>query len=726
MRDFSSSHRTARTPRAFEALDRLEPRVLLSDAPFDFAGITLDYAGGANAWQVEVLEGSYSGGVVTGTTREAGGGGPDNSPDAFNATRFRSLGSGRFSLLGPNGAPLDAYVNGASFLQGRGYSAGFLLSGDDPDDDSADPADITFLLQRPSNATIADLTGTWSYRAIVAPTSGDELAAYSGSINIGNGQAVFFATSPGELPIARSAAFTGSNAQGRFTSTNLNGNTDWFYLSKDGSMLLHAELDTTDGRVAIGIAFRADTTPAAQDLVGQYRFVFAGSSDGGWLELQSNGVFALAGLKGYDAGSDDIDSTGTWSISGSTLTLTRAGTGQTIVLSIADNGNALLAQSISGSNVMGLAVKTSATDLAPATALVVGSGSIGDDGSPLVYELRDDNVWYVLDLVDAAGSNDPDADPADSIATWTDAVDGTFFAAVTTGDRVYLYERNSSDATWSIRNLTGELTGSRGIVSNVVILQRSTGDTDIAGLDSDGDLIVYSAKPSANNTWTFTDLADTFLRPNGRTMPAFTGPLVSYTTSWNARTIAGLNAAGQLEAVWTAQNLDTWLTSNLSNITGAPTLAGGLSVFLTSWNAINIVGLNAAGNVIVSWWVPSFGGAWRQNNFTTQFGAQPFAGTEVTTWVTPWRALNIAGLDAQGNVNVFWWVPGGTWNVANLTQNLPMSQARPQSSLSSATGLDQSLNIFGVDDDTGDTIRLFWKPNSNWSLENLTDIALPG
>ena len=370
------------------------------------------------------------------------------------------------------------------------------------------------------------------------------------------------------------------------------------------------------------------------------------------------------------------------------------------------------------------AVQVASLSNPPATALVVGSGAIGDDGSPLVYELRDDNVWYVLDLVDAAGSSDPNADPADSIATWTDGVDGTFFAAVTTGDRVYLYERSSADASWTIRDLTGEITGSRGIISNVVILQRSSGDTDIAGLDSDGDLIVYSGKPSANSTWTFTDIADTFLRPNGRSMPEFTGRLVSYTTSWNARTIAGLNASGQLEAVWTAQNLTTWLTSNLSTITGAPTLSGGLSVFLTSWNAINIVGLNPAGNVIVSWWVPSFGGAWRQNNFTTQFGASSFQGTELTTWVTPWRALNIAGVDNLGNINVFWWVPGGSWNVANLTQALPGTQARPESNLSSATGTDQSLNIFGVDDETGDTIRLFWKPAGAWALENLTDIAL--
>ena len=99
-------------------------------------------------------------------------------------------------------------------------------------------------------------------------------------------------------------------------------------------------------------------------------------------------------------------------------------------------------------------------------------------------------------------------------------------------------------------------------------------------------------------------------------MPALVGPIISYVTDWNGLNIAGLDASGNIQSIWWAPGMDLWRTDNLSAITGASPIAGGLTCYLTSWGGINLAGVDASGDVTVSWWVPSFGGNWVSTNLT--------------------------------------------------------------------------------------------------------------
>jgi hypothetical protein len=220
------------------------------------------------------------------------------------------------------------------------------------------------------------------------------------------------------------------------------------------------------------------------------------------------------------------------------------------------------------------------------------------------------------------------------------------------------------------------------------------------------------------------DLADD-LRSQGLTMPALTGRIISYVTSWNGLNIAGLDSNGAIQSVWWAPGLTMWTTSNLSAITGAPSLTGGLTAYLTSWNGINLAGTDANGRVTVAWWVPAFGGDWRNSNLSDLFSGPSLASDSVASWVTSWGALNIAGRQSDGHIIVYWWAPASNiWQVAPLSDIIPNAtlMVGPLSGHATSRG---TLELVGVAAG-GDVIRYSWDPTRTWMQDDLTQIAAPG
>jgi hypothetical protein len=175
---------------------------------------------------------------------------------------------------------------------------------------------------------------------------------------------------------------------------------------------------------------------------------------------------------------------------------------------------------------------------------------------------------------------------------------------------------------WTVRNLTEEIEGSQVILSGLTqfVSTDAARLVTIAGLAADGDLLMYrqtGTVSGGNYTYAFNDVADEFLRPLGKEMPTFVGPLVAYVTPWNGQNVAGLNASGQIEVIWnSAKTGGYWVLSNLSNITAAPPFSGGLTVYQTAWSGINIVGINGSGQIVTTWWIPRFAGFWATSNLT--------------------------------------------------------------------------------------------------------------
>lgn len=303
---------------------------------------------------------------------------------------------------------------------------------------------------------------------------------------------------------------------------------------------------------------------------------------------------------------------------------------------------------------------------------------------------------------------------------FVDASKERAMVGVATPDGLLVVDPGADAAT--DRNLTRELPGATPIVARQTSFVSKDGLAFLAGMDPAGDLVLYfqtaETRADGESVWGFSNLSRDHLASAGLATPAFNQDLISYVTDWNGLTIAGLDARGDIQAVWWAPGMTRWTTSNLSSLTGAAPMATGLTAYLTPWGGINLAGLDAGGNVVVTWWVPRFGGEWAQTDLSDRFGHAGMGGMELTSYVTPWGGLNLAGIDDDGELVVYWWSPGmRDWAISPLS-GLMGGAAVPKGELSASTTPDGLVNLFGVTDD-GEVIRYHWQPGAAWNAENV-------
>lgn len=722
--------------------ERLEQRVLLAG----FAGIGFEV--GQNGIDAIIVEGeTSSSGLTSGSLFRSGASGRV-ADGAFGRVWIEQRPGGKLVLRpGDNTTPYDAEL-GASFFGSLGFPAGWFAGVD-----QTDPfGQFSFMVERPAAATAADLSGNWVWSTYQwNPTSGDA-SVLSGTLSASGNFMLWFATGLGVAPIARTTEITTVGEEGTF----LTNRGEHLYLNATKDVLLTIDMRESDGDLSIGIAVRADTSVTTAEIAGGYRlglgatpgatasFFQTGDARVGaiYLDLQANGNARLYGMADYDAGDLSNPSSGTWSLSGSTVTLVLGSSANVLRFSVADNGSSLVSYTpvsgtIAAARIIGLATRATpvgnpAIELVSYEAALVGAGN-----RPTFYELRSDGVWREIDLIATATGSSPQTTPGIEIITWTDTKDSLVYVATTTATGTYLYRRSAS-GTWTVRDLTAELSATaEPIVSGLTVFASAGAGprlVTIAGLAGDGDLIMYRQTGTTSvvgYVYGYNDVADEFLRPIGREMPQFVGPLVSYVTPWNGQNIAGLNASGQIEVIWNSPAINGhWVLSNLSTITGAPAFNGGLTVYQTRWRGINIVGVDSAGTVITTWWVPQFAGFWATSNLTSvAIGGGPLLqGDSIVAFTTPDGGLNIAGRNGEGELELYWWVPNtdNKWKIRELTASQPESLERPVGRLQALVRPDGSISLFGRSAD-GDVVRSFWEPAlpvDQWWLENVSTLSI--
>jgi hypothetical protein len=355
-----------------------------------------------------------------------------------------------------------------------------------------------------------------------------------------------------------------------------------------------------------------------------------------------------------------------------------------------------------------------------------GVGGYRPGEQPVVWELFSDDVWREYDLRDHAGGPGFSED----FVTWTDPKDGCAYAAGVSSGTMMLYRHRLNDH-WSYRSLTGA-TVAAGTVNAMV---SPDGIVNLTALTADGDLIRYyqdgSRSDAGDYGWQVENIGETQLRANGLEMPAWVGETVSYATSWGGLNVAGLDADGSIWSVWWAPGQVHWQATDLSTAYGADPIAGGLTVYLTTWDGINIAGIDNSGHLQVTWWVPSFGGTWEHNDLTAETGGPTLDEARLCSYVADaWGGLNVAGLNrATGDVQVYWWAPDRTaigWAVTNMSETVG-SQAPVMTELALGLAPDNdSLNIFG-DTDEGERVRYYWEPGFGgvWLTNNLFQDSIP-
>lgn len=368
------------------------------------------------------------------------------------------------------------------------------------------------------------------------------------------------------------------------------------------------------------------------------------------------------------------------------------------------------------------------------------------NGSLVVFE----QGWQAVNLQAATGSPAAIGDGA----IWTDPKNGLVYAmAIGENSEFMLYQRSAS-GVWSYRNLSAEPNGPpflRGAFQSYLITQvrAVTQFTALGGRVFVGFLIdtlstldggqpvarsnelVYMEQTGLTDsqgrfTWSYTDMRQA-LTFTGQSLPVL-NTLISYVTPWNAWHFAGLDAQGQIVSVWRAPTLQTWRVDNLSQITGAPTIEGGLSAVLTSWSGINLTGVDASGRLIVTWWIPSFGADWVSSDLTEITNGPAIQAATLTGYGTSWDGMNYVGLDEQGRVIVFWWAPASNaWNVVPLYDAVssPGTPPVPTGRMTSFASAGGTLNVLGSNQ-AGDAIRISIQPATQalWQVENLSTLAV--
>lgn len=364
------------------------------------------------------------------------------------------------------------------------------------------------------------------------------------------------------------------------------------------------------------------------------------------------------------------------------------------------------------------------------TAGPVGSAVIGvlnEHGQTTLYQkVSGGSAWIAVD---------PDRDgsvptPTHNLVTWRDPKDNRFYAAAPSATGMLLYT-NTGPGVWTTRNLTTEITGAGIITSEITQWKTSANRNNvfrIVGVMANGDVVQYEQtvlSTAAGFTWRFDNLSDD-LRNIGESTPTFQGRLIAYTTAWDAWHIAGLDAGGQIQTIWRGPRMSQWVLSNLSATTGAPALSGGLTVYLTSWQGINLAGVDASGNLRVTWWIPRFAGTWVVSDLSSAIDAPSIEGESIVAFNTPAGGLNIAARTADDKIVVFWWVPGAPgnqWRVQNVSDSVTNVENPiiPGGELSAIAGGDGVTSIVGRGPD-GAVIRYYGSVvGGTWFMEDLSE-----
>ncbi len=337
--------------------------------------------------------------------------------------------------------------------------------------------------------------------------------------------------------------------------------------------------------------------------------------------------------------------------------------------------------------------------------------TINELGLPVILRQENGGAWTITNLGTMTGG----ATLQSSVVTWSDGRDGLSYASVATSAGLLVFKR-AAGGTWSVTNLTSSIAGAAAVNGSLTQFTSVDGVVFLAGTTASHELVFYSQ--STLGSWTFRNVSVSDLTPQGQATPVFAGELVSFVTSWNALNIAGLDQNGHIRAVWIAAGMTLWREDDLSLLTGAPALSGGLTPFLTSWGAINLAGVDGSGDLLATWWVP--GGEWQTSNLTALFGGPKLVGATISSFVTPWGAMNIAGVDAAGKLSVYWWAPGMTdWAIATLSDQVAGAIA-PAGPIRGATSDAAAISLLGASS-TGAILRYTWRPGDVWKMENLTD-----
>lgn len=336
---------------------------------------------------------------------------------------------------------------------------------------------------------------------------------------------------------------------------------------------------------------------------------------------------------------------------------------------------------------------------------------------PMFAIRNGDGSWTRIDLLNEAGGPGVQG----RLVTWSDARDGSTYVAARSDAGVIVYERKS-DGTWSVRNLSQQLNRPK-IDGELTVFIENNGRAHISGLTAAGKLLDYKMMGVRNAQgawrWSFLNVSNTHLAFRGRAMPAMAGEFESFVTprgSWN---VVGLDTQGNIQLFFKEKGL-RWDVVNLSEFAGTPILSGGLTVYQGADRSIGIVGTAANGNT----WITGFieGQGWRVTNASLgKTVAKKMRGGGLAAYVNEDGVRHIVGLNAAGRIVMYKYNAATDRWAASVPTNLVGGGGELLTGdLTATVGTDGvSVNIVGQTSE-GRIIRYSWRPGEGWRDEDVS------
>jgi hypothetical protein len=245
------------------------------------------------------------------------------------------------------------------------------------------------------------------------------------------------------------------------------------------------------------------------------------------------------------------------------------------------------------------------------------------------------------------------------------------------------------------------------------------GNPVYGGLDDDGRVrLLYHLE---SRGFIDSDLSQ-HLDSRGLETPEFVSDLEAFRTSWGAMNIVGLDANGDVHAVWWAPGLRSpmWTTTNLSELTGAPRLTGNLAATATPWGGMQIHGTDERGHLVSLWWSPATG-RWQATDLTAEVEGPALRAGSLDIATGRFGSINLVAATDDGEVVCYWWSRASGWEAKAVIEADDAPRFSGPASYFVARSGEQ--HIAGVRAD-GHVLDFYWQPGADgWQWQDLTALA---
>jgi hypothetical protein len=353
-----------------------------------------------------------------------------------------------------------------------------------------------------------------------------------------------------------------------------------------------------------------------------------------------------------------------------------------------------------------------------------GAAMIGFNAFGQVIYIRrgqESDFWVAEELPVPAGATVYD------VTVWNNG------AALATSQGLIRLSRDAA-GQWDSLNLTTSLTNASGIGRSLRSFFTIDRYLIVTGLNADNQVVIYGSSapdPDKNTAWSYDNISVSVLTAFNIPDPQLQGDLVTYVMPWNGLNIAGINAAGQPVSFWTAPGVSGWRFTNLADAQEDPSLANGftrLAVNVTPWGGVSVT--NADDSLRTVWWAPALGGLWKFAALADAVFDAPrplLQASSVVAFATTWGGQNIAGVDANGHLWVYWWSPeSNAWTATSLQSAVPDLDNRVFSPriTAYATGGNVPMGVSAVDADNHG-LHLYFKIGTGWLSSDATAAVDP-